>query len=126
MSVATMIARIGITCVVTRYAAGAYVGHTNVPGATTTFSVLMSVQPLNGRELLNIPEAQRTRQWIKAYCATELRTANQALGIRADRVLANGVLYEVQRVEFWTNPASTLAPHWRLQLAEVNTEVTGL
>ena len=100
MSVATMIARIGITCAVTRYTAGAYVGHTYVPGATTTFSVLMSVQPLNGRELLNIPEAQRTRQWIKAYCATELRTANQSLGIRADRVLANCVLYEVQRVEY--------------------------
>ena len=126
MSVATMIARIGITCTVTRFNAGSYVGHTYIPGSTSTFSVLMSVQPLNGRELLNLPEAQRTRQWVKAYCATELRTANQALGIKADRVLANGVLYEVQRVEFWTNPASTLAPHWKLQLAEVNTEVTGL
>lgn len=122
MSVATLIARYGITCTVTRYAAGSYVSHVYIPGAVTTFSVLMSVQPLNGRELFNLPEAQRTRQFVKAYCATELRTENQASGIKADRVLANGVLYEVQRVEFWTNPASTLAPHWKLQLAEVNTE----
>lgn len=125
MTVALMIARIGITCSVTRYAPGSYVNRVYVPGATTTFSVLMSVQPLNGRELLNLPEAQRTRQWIKAYCATELRTAEQSTGIKADRVTANGRVYEVQMVEFWTNPASILAPHWRVLLAEVNTEVTG-
>lgn len=126
MSVTLMINRIGIDCVVTRYSAGAYVNRVYVPGSTSSFTVRMSVQPLNGRELLNLPEAQRTRQWIKAYCATELRTANQSAGIRADRVAANGVNYEVQMVEFWTNPASILAPHWRVLLAEVNTEVTGL
>jgi hypothetical protein len=72
MSVATMIARIGITCLVTRYNAGSYVSHVYIPGATTTFSVLMSVQPLNGRELLNLPEAQRTRHGLNLIALLSL------------------------------------------------------
>ena len=125
MSVIAMINRIGIDCTVTRYAARTNVNHVLTPGVSSSFVVRMSVQPLSGRELLNLPEAQRTRQWIKAYCATELRTANILTGTPADRVVASGVLYEVQKVEFWTNPASVLAPHWRVELAEVNREVTG-
>jgi hypothetical protein len=79
----------------------------------------MSIQPMTGRDLMNLPEAQRTKNWVKAYCAQELFTARG--NRRADRVTdLGGIVYEVHKVQFWDSSGNTIAPHWYLEMAEVN------
>lgn len=84
---------------VERGSAGAYVNGAFVPGATTTLVVLGSVQPLNGRELENLPEGQRVKESIKIYTATELKTVDEVNQIKADVVIDGGKRYEVQTVD---------------------------
>lgn len=112
-----LIAEYGKLQTVTRYAAGAYVNGLYVPGATSTLEVMMSIQPLKGRELLNLPEAQRTRRHMKCYAAAELLTADQSDGKKADRVTYRGRVFEVQDAEPWLD---TDFDHWKCILAEVN------
>lgn len=114
---ADLIAEYGQLYTVTRYGAGSWVKGENVPGATTTFEVMMSIQPLNGTELLNLPEAQRTRRTVKAYAADRLFTAEQSLAAKADRVAYDGRVFEVQDAQNWT---PTDLDHWKCVLAEVN------
>jgi len=123
MSASALIARFGRTFTVTRFAAGTnsrgyYVPATAIPA---TFDVEMSIQPMTGKELLNLPEGQRTRAHRKGYCATELFTANKDAGIRADLVNVDGRMFEVQNVEFWESDINIIDPYWKVVLAEVNT-----
>ena len=87
-------------------------------GTSSTFTAIMSVQPLNGRELMQIPEElQRTRQLLKGYTTTELFTVETSTSKKADRVTrANGTVYEVQKVEEW---GGALA-HFKVVMAELN------
>ena len=120
MSALDLIGTFGVTVTVTRTAAGVYAKGEYAPGATSTLTTTMSVQPMSGRELLNLPEAQRTRQWVRGYCPIELRTADQSGSLKADLVAYAGKSYEVQKVEYWQSTASDIAPHWKVEMAEVN------
>lgn len=121
MSASDLISRFGKSVTVTRYAAGSYVNGTYVAGATSTFSVDVSVQPIQGRELLNLPEAQRTRRWMKGYCGTELLTADQSDSEKADVVTVDGIDFEVQESQIWEGGGgNTDLDHWKIKIAEVN------
>ena len=102
---------------VTRTAAGSYSGGYYSPGATTTLTVTMTVQPLLEKELLLKPEGERTRRWMKAYSPVELFTVDTAAGKRADLVAYDGTTFEVMGVSKYV--AEGLS-HWKLSLAEVN------
>ena len=115
-----MIQRFGQSVTVTRYGAGSNVNGDYVAGTATTFAVIMSVQPLSGRELLNLPEGQRTRNILKGYCATELYTATQAESKKADVVTVGSKSYEVQFVEHWQEQGGDLDPFWKVHMAEEN------
>ena len=116
-----MIEKYGDDVTVTRYAdGGTWVEGVFVPGSTSTIETVMSIQPLNGRELLNLTEAQRTRQMMKGYASIELFTAGQVEGKKSDLVTYQGKTYEVQAVQAWRSAASTIAPYWKVTLAEVN------
>lgn len=71
------------------------------PGATSTFAIRASVQPLAGRDLLRLPEGLRTRQTIKVYTATALRTADAPDGAGADVIAYQGDSYQIETVEPW-------------------------
>ena len=120
MSAGALIARFGKPLTVTRYAAGSYSNGNYVNGATSTFSIIMSVQPINGRELIYLPEGQRTRQFLTGYTETLLQTANQEAGTKADVVAYNGRNYEVQRVEYWESTGNTIQTYCKDLLAEMN------
>lgn len=90
------------TISVTRRAAGSYEDGVWVDGETEEISLSAIVQPMRSRELLNFPEAQRTRQAIKIYCDTELQTADEDAGTRADLVAYGGRSYEVHQVDQYT------------------------
>lgn len=120
MSASDLISDFGQTVTITRYAAGTNVNGEYVAGAASTFDVVMSIQPLNGRDLLQLPEGQRTRNFLKGYCATELLTVNIPAGLKADLVTVAGKNYEVQGVEHWQFQESDIEPYWKVMLAEVN------
>jgi hypothetical protein len=58
-----------------------------------------SVQPITGRELLDLPEAQRTREPKMVITETELKTLDKTAGTAADIVEYEGEDYEVTKVE---------------------------
>lgn len=73
-----------------------------VPGVETSFVVEANVQPFNYRDLMVLPESDRTKEWIKVYVATSeiLRTARQGSdGYNADEVLWNGERFKVMRLQ---------------------------
>lgn len=116
---ADLIAEYGQLYTVTRFGAGAWVNGYFVPGSSVTIDVMMSIQPLNGTELVNLPEAQRTRRTVKAYSADRLFTSDQIAGTAADRVAYDGRVFEVHDCQNWT-PMDL--DHWKCVLVEVNPE----
>lgn len=96
--------------------AGGYVDGVYQPGTVTTFSAVMSVQPAGGKELLKLPEGQRTKTVMKGYTETALYTADQAASKKADVVTYEGALFEVQKVEPWGGNLS----HYKVLMVGVN------
>ncbi len=101
-------------------AAGSYVNGEYVGGATTDFEIQMSIQPLTAKEVLKLPEAQRTKQWVKGYASEALFTSEQSASKKADRVSLNGRNFEVITVEYWESAGNTIVPYWKVTMAEVN------
>ncbi len=93
------------TYTVTRFSPGSYGADAEDGryrfGATHTFRVRASIQPLTGEELLRLPEGERTRERIVVFTARRLKTATQAEAASADRVEYQGNQFEVESVESW-------------------------
>lgn len=64
-------------------------------GATTSAEALANVQPLNGKEVLQLSEGDRTRQTLKIYVDDPV--------LANDRITRNldGLKYEVLKVDHW-------------------------
>jgi len=94
------------TVTITRRAAGSYVDGRWAGGASSSLSIVASVQPDRPRpdELLHLPEGDRAREGLRLYTATEVRTANETNNTPADMVTWAGEQWEVVKVEKW--PAS--------------------
>jgi len=84
---------------VTRYAAPTYTKGTATQGATTTFTIQATVQPLTPREALLLPEGERLRQNLKVYSATELKPSDNNGELPADTIEYRGENYKVISVE---------------------------
>ena len=92
------IARLGgQTITVTRRAQGIFVNGRYVPGTASTITVEnCSVQPLNDRELQNLPEGHRTKDMLKLYTPEVLQVAKDP-----DHVTYEGTEFEVQAMANW-------------------------
>ena len=96
---------------VTRQGAGSYDASGDfVPAATSELSVTASIQPVTGQELKVLPEARHGEENRVAYTTTPLRTQGPAGG--PDRLLIDGAVFEVIKVELWPS-------HCRAYLARV-------
>lgn len=99
---AEMIACFGRAVTVRRPARGAYVeGRWVQPDAHTDIKIIASVQPIDGRTLERLPEAQRTREVRKIYASKVLFNRVEALGRKADIIVMDGECWEVSTVELW-------------------------
>lgn len=98
---------------------GGYVDGVFQPGGTTNFDIVISMQPFSAKELLILPEGERTRRHMKGYTATRLYTARQSEGSKADRLTYDDTIFEVQEVERWRE---TDLNHYKVILAELNDE----
>lgn len=93
-----------------RYAAGSRNSSGQfVSGASTDTTIYASVQPASAEEMALLPEGERTREGVRFYTTTELRTASQSGATLADRLRVDGVWFEVHDVS-WER---SLIPHFR-------------
>lgn len=99
MSLNGVIARFATgTYTVTRTAAGTLSAGHYTAGATSTFSIVASVQPASGRSLRVLAEGRRGDEVRELYTTTELRLG-AAGSIDPDTVSIDGETWEVCNVK---------------------------
>jgi hypothetical protein len=98
---ADIIADCGAKLLVTRYAAPSIVNGRKVRGAASTFSAVMSVQPLSSKELEFVPEGLRARGVRAVFSNTKLQTLPDP-----DRFTYDGDTWEVVKEDDWIVLAS--------------------
>lgn len=67
-----------------------------IAGAKTTLDIRCSVQPLSDKELLNLPEGQRTKSKFKLFTDTTLKVIDDP-----DELTYEGIEYVVQGTTDW-------------------------
>jgi len=98
-----------------RTAAGSRVDGVFVPGAVTTSTIRGSWQPIAGAEALSLPEGERHRDWQKVYTKTALQPVDQHVGSAGDRLVLDGLTYEVRKVR----RSRKVIPHYRAEVVRV-------
>lgn len=90
---------------------------TIIQGPTTTFQATASIQPLSGRDQVSLPEADRSKEFLWAYCDNELRTVSTYPSVPADRILRNdGKVFKVVGCEPWDRSHMSIGPYWRARI----------
>lgn len=75
---------------------GEYVEGVWVEPEKKEIPLLVNVQPLRQNEILLLPESERTREWLKVYCAEDiLKDEEGDDGHRGDEFVWDGFLYKV-------------------------------
>ena len=70
--------------------------------STTSFSTIMSFQPMSQKDLQLLPEGMRNSGAIKGYTATELFTVQTSTCKVPDKIVFENVSYQVQTVDNWS------------------------
>lgn len=105
---------------VERSSAGSHVNGIYQAGEVEIIETVMSIQPLNGREVIKRAEGHRERNYMYAYSPIELYVTDQQLKRMNDKINYNNKVYEVLESEFWDSSNLSIAPHWKCLIAEVN------
>lgn len=106
LDVGLALAQLGTeTVTISRMAAGSYTLGRWTDGATSTFDISASVQPLNPREIQDLPENRRFTESLKLYTETELRAGSVNSSTQPDEFTRDGKDYEILSVAKW--PAAT-------------------
>ncbi len=101
MNATALIASFGADYSVTRRVAGTSSAGLLVAGSSSTVSIVASVQPPTGADLLRLPEGRRSEDARVLFTATQLYTGGQGATYTADRLVIDGNLFEVSHVEPW-------------------------
>ncbi len=80
---------------ITRFAAGTTVKGRYTAGASSTLTILASVQPISGEDLKPLPEGRRLDDYVKVYTDSNLQT----LPSQPDRLTWRGHTYECISVD---------------------------
>ena len=80
------------------------------------FQALMSVQPMNGFQVMNLPEGWRNKEPVTVFSASYLQVADETLGTLGDRFNWNGYLYEFMKRSNW---GGTDLPHYKYTAVKV-------
>ena len=83
------------------------------PTPSMTFSIIASVQPASGRDLLRLPEARRALETRVLFTVTQLLDGGQGAAFEADRVSIDGQDWEVQQVQRWLGTPGVDVAYWR-------------
>lgn len=124
MTTVLLVSAFGFDVEIKRYGTAVEVDGFVQNGSVETIETKMSIQPLNGKELIDRQDLRRERSYYKAYSPVELKVSNQTNRTNADLVVWDGVEYEVQEVEYWTSPGlGGVSSYWKALLAEKNVNV---
>lgn len=118
--------RHGDVITITRPPTGSYVnGEFIQSGAPTTFTALVSIQPLTLQEMLALPEGQRTRQHVHVYSDIRLQPTIDNTGQKGDRFTNyDGRIFEVRADGTWDFPNQTRLPHFECIAVQVENDKT--
>lgn len=92
-------------------------------GPESVFTAVASIQPLTPNEVLQLPEHRRTRESVKMYLATAVRTTDEKNQLPADRIIHDGKTYEVLAVSNWA--IGTDLPHYKAICVKLDGEGGG-
>lgn len=85
---------------VLRKTQGTYVNGLFVEGTETQVARDVNIQPFKPSEIMMMPESERTKEWYKVYCSSDLRTVQEgASGWDADEFVWQGHRYRVMKVK---------------------------
>ena len=104
-----------------RQVAGSYDGDTGewVEGSIAEVVLKVNIQPLKPYEIMMLPEADRTRVWVKFYSADYARTLKEGTsGWDADEFIWKNDRYKIMKVDDWTNGMGILE-HVKIQAARI-------
>jgi hypothetical protein len=87
-----------------------------VSGTPSTLGISASVQPLNGRDLLRLPEGMRTMELLKVYSPTQLFVQGAAQD--PDTIAVDGIDYQVETAEQWGDSGN----YWKMLVRKVGRE----
>lgn len=105
-----MINRFASELTVTRETPGTYVNGYYRNVSTQTFTIMATVEPLDGNDLLMLSEGERSKEAIRIYTPSELFTVDTARMRNADFVTYRGKKFQVHSVKTWTQ----LIPHFQV------------
>jgi len=88
--------------VVTRPGPTTFVGGRVTPGVAASFSVDAAVQPATPKDLLRLPEGERSWERLVFFTTDELRTADASKNRLGDRVAYKAKTYEIESVTDWS------------------------
>lgn len=87
-----------------RRGSGSYVNGVWTPGVSTDTQIQVNIQPLRGHELFVMPEADRSKEWVKLYTTADIRgisegtLSNASTPANPDLILWDGRVFEVSKV----------------------------
>ena len=99
-------------------AQGSYVNGSWVAGSTVEVVREVNIQPFKDEELLLLPEADRSREWYKLYCAEDfIADKPGASGTIADEFIHKGDRYKVMKVKAYDDMG--ILNHYRAMAARL-------
>lgn len=87
-----------VTVNLTQYTAGSYVNGVYQDGSTTVTPIVVNYQPANEEILLQLPEAERSRDPLVVYTPAVLKTVDKDNNLAADQLEIGGSMYKVHKV----------------------------
>ena len=106
-----------IPLTIIRSTQGSYVNGEWVEGTEIQVPLEVNIQPFRDEDLLLLPEADRSREWYKIYCANEIRMDKQGTsGWSADEFVYEGDRYKVMKVKHYS---MSILDHYRATAARL-------
>jgi len=95
---------------ITRTSAGAYVNGLYVEGTQTSVTVMASVQPTTGEDMITLPQGRRMSDYVKIYTGTNLQVLGEGVGLQPDVLTWRGHQYECISVDV---RQMSIIPHYK-------------
>ena len=106
-----------IPLTILRKSAGSYVEGEWIPGTEVEVPREVNIQPFKDQDLLLLPEADRSKEWYKLYCAEDLLTLKQGTGgWAADEFVWEGDRYKIMKSKFYK---MGILDHWKAHAARI-------
>lgn len=106
-----------VPVILKRRVQGSYVDGDWIEGTTSDVTIDANVQPVKPHELMQFPESERSKEWLKIYSADEIRSQVEGVGgWDADEFqwesMEDGKLYTFKVMKVYRFRMSIL-DHWK-------------